>query len=177
MGVSQNKGYLFGGPHTKDYSILGSISGSPYFGKLPSRCCPKGPEVFEKCLEASFGLWAQEAETVPLQETLCHSLESLVVTHKQPTGHFKPFALTSFPESSVLSCARRQSSKAEVACKSSLGMQAPRHALRFLRSLRGRSAVRSQDAGLKLPSSRRSKQVFRSRLFCSRSFAFGLGGV
>ena len=30
-GVSQN----FGGPHSKDYSILGSILGSPYFGKLP----------------------------------------------------------------------------------------------------------------------------------------------
>ena len=28
--------YLFGGPNNKDYSILGSILGSPYFGKLPS---------------------------------------------------------------------------------------------------------------------------------------------
>ena len=35
MGVSQNKGYLSGGPHNKDYSILGSILGSPYLGKLP----------------------------------------------------------------------------------------------------------------------------------------------
>ena len=35
MGVSLNYGYLFGGPHNKDYSILGSILGSPYFGKLP----------------------------------------------------------------------------------------------------------------------------------------------
>ena len=35
MGVSQNYGYLFEGPHNKDYSILGSILGSPYFGKLP----------------------------------------------------------------------------------------------------------------------------------------------
>ena len=34
MGVSQNQGYLIGGPHSKDYSILGSIFGSPYFGKL-----------------------------------------------------------------------------------------------------------------------------------------------
>ena len=25
MGVTQNKGFLFGGPHNKDYSILGSI--------------------------------------------------------------------------------------------------------------------------------------------------------
>ena len=37
MGVSQNYGYHFGGPHNKDYSILGSILGSPYFGKLPYR--------------------------------------------------------------------------------------------------------------------------------------------
>ena len=29
------RGTLFGGPHNKDYSILGSILGSPYFGKLP----------------------------------------------------------------------------------------------------------------------------------------------
>ena len=35
MGLSQNYGYLFGGPHNEDYSILGSILGSPYFGKLP----------------------------------------------------------------------------------------------------------------------------------------------
>ena len=35
MGVSQNQGYLFGGPYNKDYSILGSILGYPNFGKLP----------------------------------------------------------------------------------------------------------------------------------------------
>ena len=35
MGVSQNWGYHFGGPCNKDYNILGSILGSPYFGKLP----------------------------------------------------------------------------------------------------------------------------------------------
>ena len=39
MGVSQNYGYLFGGPNNKDYSILGSILGSPYFGKLPYLAC------------------------------------------------------------------------------------------------------------------------------------------
>ena len=36
MEVSQNYGYHFAGPQNKDYSILGSISGSPYFGKLPN---------------------------------------------------------------------------------------------------------------------------------------------
>ena len=35
MGVSQNYGYHFKGPHNKDYSILGSILGSPYLEKLP----------------------------------------------------------------------------------------------------------------------------------------------
>ena len=30
-------GVPFGGPHNKDYSILGSILGSPHFGKLPYR--------------------------------------------------------------------------------------------------------------------------------------------
>ena len=29
------RGTLLRGPHNKDYSILGSILGSPYFGKLP----------------------------------------------------------------------------------------------------------------------------------------------
>ena len=33
--VSQIYGYYFGGPNNKDYSILGSILGSPHFGKLP----------------------------------------------------------------------------------------------------------------------------------------------
>ena len=37
MGASQNKGYHFGGPSNKDLTrtYLGSILGSPYFGKLP----------------------------------------------------------------------------------------------------------------------------------------------
>ena len=35
MRVSENWGYHFGGPHNKDYSILGSKLGSLYFGKLP----------------------------------------------------------------------------------------------------------------------------------------------
>ena len=32
MGVSQNQGYHLGDPHSTDYSILGSILGSPYLG-------------------------------------------------------------------------------------------------------------------------------------------------
>ena len=37
IGFSQNWRYPLGGPHNKDYSILGSILGSPHFGKLPHR--------------------------------------------------------------------------------------------------------------------------------------------
>ena len=29
------RGTVFGGSHSKDYNILGSILGSPYFGKKP----------------------------------------------------------------------------------------------------------------------------------------------
>ena len=41
MMVSQNYKYFFflgggGGTYNKDYSILGSILGSPYLGKLPT---------------------------------------------------------------------------------------------------------------------------------------------
>ena len=34
-GFPKIRGTIFGSPHNKDYSILGSILGSPYFGKLP----------------------------------------------------------------------------------------------------------------------------------------------
>ena len=36
VGVSQNYGYPFGGPNSKDSNISGSISVVPYFGELPS---------------------------------------------------------------------------------------------------------------------------------------------
>ena len=42
MGVSQNYGYLFGGPYNKDYSILGSIFEYLNLGKLPYRGAKKG---------------------------------------------------------------------------------------------------------------------------------------
>ena len=35
LGFPKNEGYLFGGPHNKDYHILGSILGSPDLGKRP----------------------------------------------------------------------------------------------------------------------------------------------
>ena len=34
-GFLKIRGTFLGGPHNKDYSILGSILGYPYFGKLP----------------------------------------------------------------------------------------------------------------------------------------------
>ena len=37
-GFPKIRGYLIGGPSNKDYSILGSILGSPHFGKLPYTC-------------------------------------------------------------------------------------------------------------------------------------------
>ena len=33
-GFPKIRGTLFGGPHNKDYGILESVLGSPYFGKL-----------------------------------------------------------------------------------------------------------------------------------------------
>ena len=44
-------GYHFGGPHNKDYSILGSISGSPFFGKLP---CMSGQFASTTALQTEF---------------------------------------------------------------------------------------------------------------------------
>ena len=35
LGFPKIRGTFFGGPINKDYSILGSILGSHYFGKLP----------------------------------------------------------------------------------------------------------------------------------------------
>ena len=39
MGCFQGLGVPFGGPHDKDYSMSGSILGSPYFGKLRLEYC------------------------------------------------------------------------------------------------------------------------------------------
>ena len=36
-GFPRIRGTFFGGPHNKEYSIWGSILGSPYFGKVPDR--------------------------------------------------------------------------------------------------------------------------------------------
>ena len=46
-------GVLFGGPNNKDYSILGSILGSPHFGKLPNTLNPKPWQPKQPELEPS----------------------------------------------------------------------------------------------------------------------------
>ena len=48
MGVSQNWGY-----HSKDYSILGSILGPPYFGKLPYPAGKEGLPVLDPAAQAA----------------------------------------------------------------------------------------------------------------------------
>ena len=35
LGAFLNLGVPFGNPYNKEYNILGSILGDPYFGKLP----------------------------------------------------------------------------------------------------------------------------------------------
>ena len=52
VGVSQFRGTLFRGPYNKDYSILGSILGSPDFGKLP--CGSYSPSI--QCLGFQCGV-------------------------------------------------------------------------------------------------------------------------
>ena len=44
-GFPKIRGTLFWNPHNKDYSILGSILGTPYFGKLPFRVHDLGLRV------------------------------------------------------------------------------------------------------------------------------------
>ena len=47
MELSQNNGYLLGCPQNKDDSILGSVLGYPYFGKLPFIVSQKLRELTE----------------------------------------------------------------------------------------------------------------------------------
>ena len=51
-----------GGPYNKDYSILGSILGSPYLGKLPYRSKRKLSEVgwvLEDCYLYGIRCWVR----------------------------------------------------------------------------------------------------------------------
>ena len=45
MGVSLNLGYHVGDPDCREYSILGSILGSPHFGKLPYTMFQRVPKA------------------------------------------------------------------------------------------------------------------------------------
>ena len=59
-GVSQNSGYHLRGPYNKDYSILGSILGSPYLGKVPYSSFHSSiilsPFVEARCRQGYFGV-------------------------------------------------------------------------------------------------------------------------
>ena len=64
--VSQNWGYHFGGSHNKDYSILGSILGSPNFGKLPHEQDPRLLSFAgELCLHALNSLLSSPIQPIP----------------------------------------------------------------------------------------------------------------
>ena len=63
MVVSQNWGYPFKGPNNKDCSILGSILGSPYFGKLPYRVNRDHWGYIGIILEIYIGIMEQKMET------------------------------------------------------------------------------------------------------------------
>ena len=54
--LKQIVGYLFGGPHDKDYSILGSILGPPYFGKL-SHLSSELPNGSSPYVDRIWGIW------------------------------------------------------------------------------------------------------------------------
>ena len=68
MGVSQNWGYHFGGPCNKDYSILGSILGSPYFGKLPNQVIAI---IYHDMVTNFKFLNRNPANRIPLQDVAC----------------------------------------------------------------------------------------------------------
>ena len=78
-GVSQNQGYNFGGPHNKDYSIRGSILGSPYFGKLPYSLCTLS-------MASGSGAWAVTSDSV-----------GAFVAHPSDAARFHLSAVLAFP--------------------------------------------------------------------------------
>ena len=59
--------YLFGVPYNKDYSILGSILGSPYFGKLPYRPQTTNPDRRQR-MNPDCSLGARNAQSVLLTQ-------------------------------------------------------------------------------------------------------------
>ena len=62
-GAFPKLGVAFRGPNDKDYSILGSILGSPHFGKLPSSLQkPLSPHVLRH--PCRFSMWARYSLSV-----------------------------------------------------------------------------------------------------------------
>ena len=75
--VSQNLGYLFGGPYNKDYNILGSILGSRSFGKLPLASSASGHAKL--CFMRGHGLGMKRAAVRDAAPTLHPKLVSTKV--------------------------------------------------------------------------------------------------
>ena len=65
MGVSQKYVYLSGGPHNKDHNMLGSILGSPCFGKQPYRPSRLFPFLPQRSQSQSSGPTASSRTSVP----------------------------------------------------------------------------------------------------------------
>ena len=93
MGVSQDWGYPFEGPNNEDYSILGSILGSPYFGKLPRSLLIGGRSVvgapfFRKPMFYPFYHDPGRDDVgLPALESMCNSIEQeqhLKNSHARP---------------------------------------------------------------------------------------------
>ena len=65
-GFPKIMGTFFGGPHFQDYNILGSMLGSPYFGKLPGILAPVVADFqasgLRKASKASTPLWIENWE-------------------------------------------------------------------------------------------------------------------
>ena len=99
-GVSQNKGYLFGGPHSKDCDIWGFILESPYFGKVPNRN-QKDIDNFSGLYYKVGGVfWASSSELVVFQKQavvyMCH-VKHGGIKQKLHIPKCKPLHLEQFP--------------------------------------------------------------------------------
>ena len=88
------RGTLLGGPHNKDYSILGSILGSLYFGKLPCNVCCELGICFMFGIGCSWGAypegqWKRPGPSERAQQSPKHFLD-LEVKCRQDNGP-KPY--------------------------------------------------------------------------------------
>ena len=69
-GVAQNSGHFFGGTYNKGYSILESILGSRYLGKLPDQQTAEDPQAKHVSGEQQ-GIEQQAGHTDPVSNHCC----------------------------------------------------------------------------------------------------------